>query len=163
MWISSCALCSMDTCVGFPQGPELALCDTQCFLCICSALQACPLLGGVCFHLSWLPCLRSGSKAGVHLSKLFSPVLCFVGLVCTLILAPQEFLCVTGLLCTCFGTPCLHSVSQGLCALVFFSPVCPSCRGAYAFFLQLPGPPSVYCPSLYASPLCLHPGPHFGL
>ena len=59
-------------------------------MCICLAPQACPLLGGVCVHLSWLPCLPSASQAGVHLSRLLSPALCFAGLVCTLILAPQD-------------------------------------------------------------------------
>lgn len=62
----------------------------KCILCICLAPQACPLLGGVCVHLSWLPCLPSASQAGVHLSRLLSPALCFAGLVCTLILAPQD-------------------------------------------------------------------------
>ena len=159
----SCVLCLRDTCVSFPQAPELALCVTQVHFVHLFGSQACPLLGGVCVHLSWLPCLPSGAQAGVHLSRLLSPALCFAGLVCTLILAPQDCPLCHRAGVHVFWHSCLHSASQGLCALVFFSPVCPPCRGAYVFFLQLPGPPSVHCPSLYASPLCVHPGPPFVL
>ena len=159
----SCDLGIMDTCVGFPQAPELALCVTQVHFVHSFGSPSLPSAWqGLC-SLSWLPCLSSGSQAGVHFSRLFSPTLCFAGLVCTLILAPQDFLLCHRAGVHVFWHPCLHSASQGLCALVFFSPVCPPGRGAYMFFRQLPGPPSVHCPSLYASPLCLHPGPPFGL
>ena len=77
MWIfprlSDHAYSVMETCVGFSQTPELALCVTE-LVCNClgslgppsvswglcalvSAHQACPLCLGTCVHLSWLPTL----------------------------------------------------------------------------------------------------------
>ena len=121
----SCDLGIMDTCVGFPQAPELALCVTQVHFVQSFGSPSLPSAWqGLC-SLSWLPCLSSGSQAGVHFSRLFSPTLCFAGLVCTLILAPQDFLLCHRAGVHVFWHPCLHSASQGLCALVFFSPVCP--------------------------------------
>ena len=154
-WLPNCALCVVETSVGFPQPPELTpLCCGLVYTCV-SFMVPTSASQGLSALVSAPHVQPLHRRASVHLSRLLVPGLCVTGL-CALDSAPQArplcrgacvrlsespgpILCIAGLVGTCLGSGCPASVSWGLCALVWALQAHPRHRGACVCLSVLPG------------------------
>ena len=148
-WLPDCALCFAETCVGFPQAPEVTFCFVGLVYTCLGSLSPHSALRSLCSLVSAHQACPLCLRACVHLFQLPGTTLCILGLMCTclgsldplsgsrglcaLVLSHQSALYVAGLVCTCLGSPGLPFELQGLCALERF--VCCA-------LLVTPGPPS---------------------
>ena len=136
-WLPNCALCVVETSVGFPQPPELI----PCVVGLCTLVSA-----------SWSQPLHH--RAWVRLSQLPMSSLCIAGLLCTclgsrcpafasraymrLTQLPRPGLCVAGLVCACLSPLGPSSASRGLWALVSAPGARPLSHGACVHLSGLP-------------------------
>lgn len=140
-----------------PQGPELALCDTQCFFLHLFGSPSLPSAWwGLCSLV--LAPVAHAAWSNRHLLLQSCPLLCGAGVHFNFG-TPRIPLCHRVVLCTQASHCHAYTLCPRVCVLLFFSPVCLLVGAMHSSFAPGP-PPSVHCSSLYASPLSAS-GPTF--
>ena len=92
-WLPDCALCFAETCVGFPQAPEVTFCFVGLVYTCLGSLSPHSALRSLCSLVSatWDHPLHPG--AYVYLSRLPGPTVWVSGLVCTCFVSSVSPLC----------------------------------------------------------------------